>query len=158
LIDVPLPSGRFDSLPLCFDRYVALLQVGAPLTRRSRTLSRAQLGRLPLIAHAPTRAHVESQLLEVGVEPRFALQAETGAAVHGLVAAGLGAAVVPELATDPRWAGTTILEVADGVLEPRTIAIAWSSERPPRADAAAFLEAAHAVCAVERLREPALAG
>jgi DNA-binding transcriptional LysR family regulator len=85
------------------------------------------------------------------------LEAETGAAVHGLVAAGLGAAVVPELATDARWAGTTILELEDGLLDPRTIGIAWSSERPPRADAAAFVEAARAVCAVERLREPALA-
>lgn len=158
LLDVPLPSGRFDSLPLCVDRYVVLLQEGAPLTRRRRTLSPAQLGRLPLIAHAPTRAHVESELSAGGVEPRFVLQAETGAAVHGLVAAGLGAAVVPELATDARWAGTTTLELADGLVEPRAIAIAWSSDRPPRAEAAAFLEAARAVCAVEQLREPAFAG
>jgi DNA-binding transcriptional LysR family regulator len=158
LIDTPLPGGPFEALTLCVDRYVVLLQKGAPLTRRRRTISCAELGRLPLIAHTPTRVQVESELIASGVEPRFVLQAETGAAVHGLVAAGLGAAVVPELATDARWAGTTILDLADGVIEPRTIAIVWSRAQPPRADAAAFLEAARSVCAVEQLREPALAG
>ena len=158
LIDAPPPTGQFDALSLCVDRYVVLLQAGAPLTRRRRTISRAELGRLPLIAHAPTRAQVGAELLAGGIEPRFVLQAETGAAAHGLVAAGLGAAVVPELATDARWAGTTILELADGVIAARTISIVWSSSRPPRADAAAFVEAARSVCAIERLRVPALAG
>ena len=158
LIDTALPGGPFDALPLCIDRYVVLLQAGAPLTRRRRTLSCAELGRLPLIAHAPTRVQVESELIASGVEPRFVLQAETGAAGHGLVAAGLGAAVVPELATDGRWAGTTILELAEGVVEPRAISIVWSRARPPRADAAAFLEAARSVCTIQQLREPALAG
>ncbi len=158
LTDVSLPAGPFDGVALCEDPYVVLLQEGAPLARRRRTISCEELGRLPLIAHAPTRVHVEAELRENGVEPRFVLQAETGAAVHGLVSAGLGAAVVPELATDARRAGTVVLELAGGVIAPRTIAVVWSRSQPPRADAAAFVEAARAACAGERLREPVLAG
>lgn len=157
-VDTPLPAGPFDGLPLCIDPYVVLLQEGAPLTRRRRTISCAQLGRLPLIAHGPSRLHVESELVASGVSPRFVLQAETGAAVHGLVAAGLGAAVLPALATDKHRAGTIAADLAEGVIGPRTIAIAWSRAQRPRVDAAAFIEAARSVCAAERLREPALAG
>jgi DNA-binding transcriptional LysR family regulator len=158
LTDVPLPDGPFDAAPLCEDSYVVLVQEGAPLARRRRTISCEELGRLPLIAHAPTRLRVDAELRAHGVEPRFVLQAETGAAVHGLVAAGLGAAVLPELATDARRAGTVALSLAGGVIEPRTISLVWSRAQPPRADAAAFVEAARAVCAAERLPEPALAG
>ncbi|HEX6763263.1 MAG TPA: LysR family transcriptional regulator [Gaiellaceae bacterium] len=158
LTDMPLPRGPFDALPLCADRYVVLLREGAPLTRRRRRISCAELARLPLIAHAPTREHVESELVAAGIRPPFVLQAETGAAVHGLVAAGLGAAVLPELATDGRRAGTVTLELAEGVVEPRTVAIVWSRAQPLRADAAAFVEAARSACAAERLHEPALAG
>ena len=158
LTDVALPDGPFDAAPLCEDPYVVLVQEGAPLARRKRTISCDELARLPLIAHAPTRVRVEAELRTCGVEPRFVLQAETGAAVHGLVAAGLGAAVVPELATDGRRAGTVALELAGGVIEPRTISLVWCRTQPARADAAAFVQAARAACATERLREPALAG
>jgi len=158
LTDVALPDGPFDAAPLCVDPYVVLVQEGAPLARQKRTISCDELARLPLIAHAPTRARVEADLRACGVEPRFVLQAETGAAVHGLVAAGLGAAVVPDLATDTRRTGTVALELAGGVVEPRTISLVWSRAQPPRADASAFVEAARAACATERLREPALAG
>ncbi|HZO34940.1 MAG TPA: LysR family transcriptional regulator [Gaiellaceae bacterium] len=158
LTDVALPDGPFDAAPLCVDPYVVLVQEGAPLARQKRTISCDELARLPLIAHAPTRARVEADLRACGVEPRFVLQAETGAAVHGLVAAGLGAAVVPDLATDTRRTGTVALELAGGVIEPRTISLVWSRAQPPRADASAFVEAARAACATERLREPALAG
>ena len=158
LSDGPLPPGTFDGAALCEDPYVVLLQDGAPLAGRKRAISSSELARLPLIAHAPTRAHVEAELRVHGVAPRFVLQAETGAAVHGLVAAGLGAGVVPGLATDGRRSGAVVVDLAPGLIAPRTIAVVWSRTQPLRADAAAFVEAARSVCVAERLREPALAG
>src|SRR5206468_2980406 len=95
-----------------------------------------ELARLPLIAHAPTREHVEEQLRVHGVEPRFVLEAGTGAAVQGLVAAGLGAALLPRLATEERWPETVVLELEPGMIAGRTIAVVWSRMQPPRADAA----------------------
>jgi DNA-binding transcriptional LysR family regulator len=116
-----------------------------------------ELARLPLIAHAPSRSHVEEQLRTHGVEPRFVLQAETGAGVQGLVAAGLGAAVVPRVAADEHRAETKVAELAEGVVAPRSIAAVWSRIQPLTRDAAAFVEAARAACAGERVHTASLA-
>src|SRR6478752_3639108 len=61
--------AALDAVPLCADPFVVLLQAGAPLTTRRRLVNCEELGRLPLIAHAPTREHVEEQLRAHGVEP-----------------------------------------------------------------------------------------
>ena len=158
LAETPLPKGPLDAVPLCVDSFVAVLQAGAPLTGRSRPVTCNELARLPLIAHAPTRDYVEEQLRVHGIEPRFVLEAATGAAVQGLVAAGLGAAVLPRLAVDERRLETAVLELAPGVVGNRTVAVVWSRMQPPRADAAAFVESARSACAGEGLREPLLAG
>jgi DNA-binding transcriptional LysR family regulator len=157
LAETPLPKGPLDAAPLCIDRFVVVLQAGAPLSRRRRPVTCDELARLPLVAHAPSRLHVEEQLRTHGVEPRFVLQAETGAAVQGLVAAGLGAAVVPRIAADERRQETHVAELADGVVSSRSIAAVWSRLQPLSRDAASFVEAARAACATERLREPSIA-
>jgi len=157
LAETPLPKGPLDAAPLCVDQFVVILQAGAPLARRRRPVACEELGRLPLIAHAPSRAHVEEQLRAHGVEVRFVLQAETGAGVQGLVAAGLGAAVVPRIAADERRAETEVVELAEGVVASRNIAAVWSRMQPLRPGAAAFVEASQSACAVERLREPSIA-
>lgn len=82
------------------------------------------------------------------------LQAETGSGVQGLVAAGLGAAVVPRVAADERRSETQVAQLADGVVSPRSIAAVWSRTQSLTRDAAAFVEAARSACATERLREP----
>ena len=46
-------------------------------------MTSAELGRLPLIAHAPSRTHVEEHLRLQGIDARFVLEAETGTAVQG---------------------------------------------------------------------------
>jgi DNA-binding transcriptional LysR family regulator len=137
---------------------VVVLQAGAPLAERARPVSSTELSRLPLVAHEPTREHVEEQLRVHGVDPRFVLEAATGAAVQGLVAAGLGAAIVPRLVADERRVETVVLQLEPGLVAPRTIAAVWSRMQPPRTDAAAFVQAARTVCAGERLQEPLLAG
>jgi LysR substrate binding domain len=101
-----------------------------------------ELARLPLIAHAPSRAHVEEHLRLQGIDVRFVLEAETGTAVQGLVAAGLGAAIVPRIAADERRSETQVVELQDGLVGPRSIAAVWSRLQPQRADAARFVEAA----------------
>src|SRR3954470_8343702 len=121
LAETPLPKGPLDAAPLCADPFVVLLQAGAPLTRLRRPVACDDLARPPFIAHAPAREHVEEQLRGHGVEVRFVLQAETGSGVQGLVAAGLGAAIVPRVAADERRAETHVLELADDVVAPRSI-------------------------------------
>lgn len=157
IAETPLPKGPLDAVALCVDPFVVLLQAGAPLARRRRPVACSELSRLPLIAHAPSRSHVEEQLRAHGVDARFVLQAETGAGVQGLVAAGLGAAIVPRIAADERRAETEVLDLADGVVAPRTLAAVWSRSQVLRRDAAAFVEAARSASATERMREPSIA-
>ena len=157
LAETPLPRGPLDAAPLCVDPFVVIVQAGAPLARRRRPVEVPDLARLPLVAHAPTRLHVEAELRTLGFEPRCVLHADAGAAVQGLVAAGLGAAVLPRLATDDRRSETEMLELAGDVVAPRTIAAVWSRLQAMRNDAAAFVDAARSACAAERLREPSIA-
>jgi DNA-binding transcriptional LysR family regulator len=105
----------------------------------------------------PSRDHVEEQLRVHGVEPRFVLEAGTGAAVQGLVAAGLGAAVLPRLAVDERRPETVVLQLEDGVIANRMVAAVWSRMQPARNDAAAFVEAARSTCASDPFRETLIA-
>jgi len=157
LAETPLPKGPIDAASLCVDPFVVLVQASSPLARRGTPVATNELARLPLIAHAPSRAHVEEQLRTHGVDPRFVLQAETGSGVQGLVAAGLGAAIVPRVAADERRAETEVLELADDVVAPRNIAAVWSRIQPLSRDAAAFVDAARSACAGERLHAASLA-
>jgi hypothetical protein len=61
---------------------------------------------------------------------------------------------VPRIAADERRAETQVVELADGLVAPRSIAAVWSRLQPSRPDAAAFVDAARSACAGERLREP----
>ena len=157
LAETPLPKGPLDAAPLCADPFVVLVQSGSPLARRGRGVATNELARLPLIAHAPSRVHVEEQLRTHGVDPRFVLQAETGSGVQGLVAAGLGAAIVPRVAADERRVETQVLDLADDVVAPRSIAAVWSRMQPLSRDAAAFVDAARSACAGERVHAASLA-
>jgi DNA-binding transcriptional LysR family regulator len=155
--ETPLPKGPLDTATLCADPFVLLLQAGAPLARRRKPVVGTELARLPLIAHAPSRAHVEEQLSTHGVEAQFVLQAETGAGVQRLVAAGLGAAVVPRVAADERRAETEIVDLAEGVIAPRSIAAVWSRMQPLSREAAALVEAARSAGDGDRAREASIA-
>jgi DNA-binding transcriptional LysR family regulator len=154
LAETPLPKGPLDAVSLCADAFVVVLQAGAPLARRRRPVTSQELGRLPLIAHAPSRAHVEEHLRLQGMDVRFVLEAETGTAVQGLVAAGLGAAIMPRIAADERRTETQVVELEPGLVPSRSIAAVWSRLQAPRADASAFVAAARRACAGEPVREP----
>jgi DNA-binding transcriptional LysR family regulator len=144
-VELPLPPGAFDGVPLFEDPYVALVQAGTPLARRG-SIALTAIAELPLVAHSPTRTRVEAHLRARGVEPRFVLQSEASATVQAFVGAGLGAAIVPRLAVDDADHDTVVLEL-DPPIAPRSLALAWNGERRLRKDAASFADAARAVCA-----------
>src|SRR5436190_1105297 len=122
-------------------------QADPPLGRRREPMTLVAVAELPLVAHAPTRPRVEAHLRAAGAEPRFVLQSEASATVQALVAAGLGAALLPRLAVDEAATDTTILGLNPrDAIAPRTIALAWNRERRLRKDAAAFADTAADVC------------
>jgi DNA-binding transcriptional LysR family regulator len=145
-VEVPLPPERLDGVALFSDPYVVVVQAGSPLARRGRPIAPATIGELPLVAHTPTRAIVEDHLRSHGVEPRFVLQSEASATVQALVAAGLGAAIVPRLAVDESLAETVLLPLEPPhAIAARVVTLAWNAGRPPRKEAAAFIETARVV-------------
>jgi DNA-binding transcriptional LysR family regulator len=66
--------------------------------------------------------------------------------VQGLVAAGLGAAVMPRLTIDPGDPRIAIVDLAESI-PPRIIAVAWHRDRYASPALRAFVETARAAAA-----------
>ena len=144
---LPLPHGPFESVELLRDPYVLLVESGSPLARRERVPTLAELAELPLIGHRQCRAavKVEAHLRVAGKEPRIVFRSDDNGTVQGLVAAGMGAALVPRLTVDELDAGVAVIDLGARI-PPRLIALAWHRDRHRTRAAEAFVEAAWAVC------------
>jgi DNA-binding transcriptional LysR family regulator len=83
------------------------------------------------------RALVDGLLREAGVAPAISFESQDLATIEGLVAAGLGVAVLPE-----QFAGTsgTVGIPLSAAGARRTIGLTWRADRPLPAPAARFLE------------------
>ncbi len=145
-VELPVPDGPFETVRLLDDPYVLLVRRDSPLGMRSRRPTLLEIGGLPLIGNLSCRglARVREQLRARGTEPRFVFRSDVNATVQALVAAGIGAAILPRLAVDP--ADPTIVTHELPGIPPRTLALAWHRDRvrPPAAEA--FVAAAGAVC------------
>ena len=128
------------------DPYVLLLRRDDPLAARARRPTLLEIGTLPLIGNLTCRglARVREQLRARGTEPRFVFRSDVNATVQALVAAGIGAAILPQLAVDPADPAIVTFELPG--IPPRTLALAWHRDRvrPPAAEA--FVAAAVEVC------------
>lgn len=146
----PLPDGPFESAELMSDPYVLVVQADSPLAIAGRPPSLGDIARLPLIGfrYCRSTARVEESLGAQGLRPNYIFRSEDNGTVQGLVAAGMGVALVPRLtveAADPRIA---IVDL-EGWIPPRRIAIVWHRDRYSSPAARAFIETAQRVC--ERL-------
>lgn len=97
-ITSPQPRGEFGWLPLQQER----LQLVVPPSHRLRRRRRVGLGELADEEFITTpagfghRSLVDGLLAEAGISPRISFESADLATIEGLVAAGLGVAVVPE--------------------------------------------------------------
>ena len=143
---LPLAEGPFEAVELLRDPFVLLVSAGSPLAARAEPPSRRELANLPLIGYRSDSEEVEARLRARGVEPRIVFRSDDNGTIHGLVGAGVGAAVIPTLGVDHDDPDTVSLDL--GVrLAPRLIGLAWHRDRYRSAAAKAFVEAARAVCA-----------
>jgi DNA-binding transcriptional LysR family regulator len=144
----PLPDGPFDSVELMSDPYVLVVQAGSPLAAAGTAPPLGDIARLPLIGfrYCRSSARVEESMSAQGLRPNYIFRSEDNGTVQGLVAAGMGVALVPRLtveAADPRIA---IVDL-DAWIPPRRIAIVWHRDRYSSPAARAFIETAQRVCA-----------
>jgi DNA-binding transcriptional LysR family regulator len=143
----PLPDGPFECVELLTDPYVLLVQADSPLARRERPPKLAEVAELPLIVARQCRSlyQVEAHFESRGLTPRVVFNSDDNGTVHGLVAAGVGAALVPLLAVDPQDERTRILGL-DSDVPPRVITLAWHRDRYRSPAARAVLEEAARFC------------
>ena len=143
---LPLPAGPFDTRELLSDPYVLMVAAGSPMARHTGPAVLRELAGQPLIGFSACRstAIAEEHLRRNGCDTRFVFRSDDNGTVQGLVAAGMGSALVPLLAADQDDPGVVLLP-AD--VPPRRIAIAWHHDRHRSPGSHAFVDLARDVCA-----------
>lgn len=144
----PLPDGPFEAVELITDPYVLLVAADSPLAGRQRAPSLREIAAQPLVGFRQCRsiAQVEAHVRGRGVEPHFVFRSDDNGTVQGMVAAGVGAALVPRLAIDEKDGSVVMLDLGSSV-PPRLICLAWHQDRYRSPAARAFVETAAGVCA-----------
>jgi DNA-binding transcriptional LysR family regulator len=147
----PLPAGPFDAVELLRDPYALLVGIDSALAEAAQPFDVRQLVDVPLIGprECLSGERLEARLSGYGIEPRVVFRSDDNGTVQGLVGAGVGAALLPQLAIDPTDERTVALELGEDV-PPRVICLAWHRDRYRSPAARAFVEAASAVCSVLR--------
>jgi molybdate transport repressor ModE-like protein len=143
---LPLGDGPFAAAEVLRDPYVVLLAADSPFAERRLALRPRELGELPLIGFRHSQAYPEAFLRGHGIAARVRFRIDDNETLVGLVAAGLGAALVPRLSVDPAREDVVQLEIA-AKLPPRLIAIAWHRDRDRAQAAADLVEIARVQCA-----------
>jgi DNA-binding transcriptional LysR family regulator len=151
-VTYPLADGPFEAVELLRDPFLLLVQAECDLATRERAPTLRDLADVPLIAWR-TDSLIEDRLRVRGVEPEIVFRSDDNGTIHGLVAAGFGATLMPRLAVVPNHAGVVARELATPIT-PRVVGIAWHRERYRSAAAHAFVETARRVC--DALCEPGL--
>lgn len=120
-VDLPTPAEEsWDDLvvrPLLTDRLVGVVPEGHPLAGRDGPARFAELAEEQWIAGCPRcRRHLVEVCERTGFTPRIDFATDDYPAVVGLVAAGLGVAVLPELALESvRPKGVAVVEMLPAV-------------------------------------------
>lgn len=145
---LPLQPGPCEGTELFRDPYVLVVPAGSPLANRERTPSLRELVDHPLISNRTCRTteRVEDRLRHAGREPRIAFRSDDNGTVQGLVAAGVGIAIVPRLTVDESDKAVQVVELGERV-PPRIIGLAWHRDRRRTRAAEAFVELAREMTA-----------
>ena len=101
-VQMPLDTDTLEVTEVLRDAYVLVVRADSPLAGRDRPPSLKEIAGERLIGYRDCRATaiVESQLRASGFEPEFVFRTDDNGVVQGLVAAGVGSAIVPRLAVD----------------------------------------------------------
>jgi DNA-binding transcriptional LysR family regulator len=146
--DLPLPAGPFQARAVCHDPHVLLAPARWPIATAGAPPEPEELAAMPLIA-GPGRDRIDAELHGHGVAPTYACTCRTHRAVQALVAAGIGAAIVPVTDADPGDDRTATVAL-DGLLGPRALALYWHRDRRLGSAAEAFIEVVAAVATTPR--------
>jgi len=123
----PIQDKRLDLVSLGTDPYVVLVSANGPLAAhaRARGFPAQALVGVPLIGQYGTeqQRHIDRGLREAGIPPRYVFRSRDNGAVQAMVRAGLGAAVLPQLAVDATDT-EVVIRPLDPAIPARTLYIA----------------------------------
>ncbi|MFN2627630.1 MAG: LysR family transcriptional regulator [Gaiellaceae bacterium] len=143
--DPPLGGGPFEFVELIRDPYLLLVSRASPLAGRAAAPSFRELSGIPLIAWR-TQSSAEEFLRGRVPGLNVVFRTDDNGTLVGLVAEGIGAAIVPRLVLNPR--NPAVVGLAFGArIPPRVIVLAWHRDRHRSAAAQAFVEEAQRVAA-----------
>ncbi len=136
--DLPLPDGPFEWDEILRDPYVLVVPKDDALARRETAPPLRELAGVPLVTW---RQLGEPETFLRGRVPDLdvVFRSDDNGTIMGLVAEGLGYAVVPQLVVNPRNPAYVALPFGNRV-PPRQLAIVWHRDRYRSAAAAAFIE------------------
>jgi DNA-binding transcriptional LysR family regulator len=145
VMDTEILTDSFKTTELLRDPYVLLLPAGSPLAEQQR-VPLEKLEDLRFVAHRMMACEqfLQSWLRRRGFEPNVVLRAGDNSTVQGLVAAGLGVAIVPLLTVDENDPKVVIRRI-DPPVPPRTIVVANHPDRYLSPAAQGFLDTARQV-------------
>jgi DNA-binding transcriptional LysR family regulator len=149
----PLVDGPFEATELLREPFFLLVaEDAAP----SRPPSLHAIAQLPLIGYGPVRPALRPEARLPGV-PRLVFRSNDDATIHGLVAAGVGAALLPRLSVDAGYPGVRAIALGSR-LPPRRIGLAWHRDRDLPPAAAEFVAASAAAARLAGRAKPGVAG
>jgi DNA-binding transcriptional LysR family regulator len=134
--DLPLPEGPFESAEVLRDPYVLIVAADSELAARETAPSLRELSGVPLIGWRST-GEPETFLRGRVPDLNVVFRTDDNGTLMGLVAEGLGVAVVPRLVVNPRNPALVALPFGTRI-PPRDIAIVWHRDRYRSAAAEAF--------------------
>jgi DNA-binding transcriptional LysR family regulator len=154
---LPPVEGPFEVVQLMRDPYILLVPAGSPLAGKAQ-VSLRELGEQPLVSNRACRSidQVHTHLRSRGVEPNVIFRSDDNGTVQGVVAAGLGAALVPRLTVDESDREVAVVDLG-GRVPDRIIGIAWHRDRLRTQAGEAFVAEAQALCAELAAEAPAAA-
>jgi DNA-binding transcriptional LysR family regulator len=145
---LPMNEAPLEAVQLLADPYVLIVPAHSPLAGRAQPPSLREIARQPLIGYRQCRsmAAIETAIRRAGAEPGIVFRSDDNGTVQGLVGAGVGVALVPQLTLQPTDGSLEVVQMGD-LLPPRLIGIAWHRDRYRTPAARAFVELAQTLCA-----------
>jgi molybdate transport repressor ModE-like protein len=139
---LPVGDAPLETIELLVDPYVLAVAADSPLAQGPPPRLR-QLAAQPLVGFRGGRSMepLEAALRATGIEPHWAFRSNDNGTVQGLVAAGVGPAILPLLTIDTADPRIVTFDLRDRV-PPRLVAIARHRDRYHSPAARAFVETA----------------
>jgi molybdate transport repressor ModE-like protein len=140
---LPLEPGPYEAAELFRDPYILVVPAGSPFASRDRPPSLREIVDQPLISYRTCRTTegVVDRLRQAGREPNIVFRSDENGTIQGLVAAGVGMAIMPALTVEPTNEAIEVVDLA-GRVPPRLIGIAWHRDRRRTRAEQAFVELA----------------